>query len=82
MVNGNKISTSFYDATLQGGIVHKNEEYALGKEEILSRQLHLRTGVNLHFKNLFLRYMMLYNSRNFIQSKIHRYGSFSIGFSF
>ncbi len=77
-----KYQRVFYDATLQGGVLGKNKVIGLSKQEILSRQYHLRTGVNLYYKRLFLRYMVQFNSKNFSSSRIHQYGGIIIGYSF
>ena len=71
----------FYDATLEGGLFN-DDPNALSKDEFMSRQYQLRTGVNLYYKRYSLRYMVKFNSNNFITELIHRYGSINIGVSF
>ena len=71
-----------YDATLQGGINHLNEPYALSLQEVYSKQYRLRTGMNMYYKGFFLRYMLHYNSRDFTNAKVHHYGGIYFGFSF
>lgn len=71
-----------YDATLQGGIMSKDRVIPLSKSEILSRQYHLRSGVNLYYSRFFFRYMIYFNSKNFSSGKTHQFGSINVGVSF
>ncbi len=72
----------FYDATLQGGLFNGNEVIKLNRQNTISRQYQLRMGVNLHYKSLYLRYMVKFNSQDFSSGVIHRYGGVNIGVSF
>ena len=72
----------FYDATLQGGLFNGDEAIHLARQETISRQYQVRMGVNLYYKSFYLRYMVNFNSQDFISGVIHRYGSVNIGVSF
>jgi hypothetical protein len=72
----------FYDATLEGSLFNEDDAVVLDKQETISQQYQLRTGVNLYYKNLSFRYMVKYNSRNFTTATIHRYASLNIGLAF
>ena len=72
----------FYDATLQGGLFNGDEAIDLARQETISRQYQVRMGVNFYYKSLYLRYMINFNSQDFISGVIHRYGSLNIGVSF
>ena len=71
-----------YDATLQGGLFNGDEAIYLARPETISRQYQVRTGVNIYYKRFYLRYMIKFNSQDFINGVIHRYGGLNIGFSF
>lgn len=71
----------FYDATLEGGLFD-NDPNAITKDETISRQYQLRTGVNLYYNKISLRYMIKFNSTDFNSAFIHRYASINIGFAF
>jgi hypothetical protein len=72
----------FYDATLQGGLFSGDEAINLAKQDIISRQYQVRMGVKLYYKSFSFRYMVKFNSQDFISGVIHRYGGVNIGFSF
>ena len=72
----------FYDATLQGGLFNGYEAINLSRKETISRQYHLRMGVNFYYKQFYFRYMVKFNSQDFISGVIHRYGGINIGVSF
>lgn len=72
----------FYDATLQGGLFNGNEAIVLSRQETISRQYQLRMGVNFYYKQFYFRYMVKFNSQDFISGVIHRYGGINIGVSF
>ncbi len=72
----------FYDATLQGGLFNGDETIHLSNQETISRQYQLRMGVNFYYKSFYLKYMVNFNSQDFISGIIHRYGSVNIGVSF
>ncbi|MCF6171115.1 MAG: lipid A deacylase LpxR family protein [Bacteroidales bacterium] len=72
----------FYDATLQGGLFSTDEAIDLPTQDIISRQYQVRTGVNIYYKSFYIRYMIKFNSQDFINGVIHRYGGLNIGFSF
>ena len=72
----------FYDATLQGGLFNGDETIQLAKQEIISQQHQARMGINIYYKSFYFRYMVKFNSQNFISSVIHRYGGINIGISF
>lgn len=72
----------FYDATLQGGLFNGDETIHLSKQETISRQYQLRTGINIYYKQFYIRYMLKFNSQDFISAVIHRYGGVNIGISF
>ncbi len=72
----------FYDATLEGGVFSNDKAFVLDKEEIISRQYQLRTGINLYYKKFSFRYMVKFNSTDFESAIIHRYASLNIGFTF
>jgi len=71
----------FYDATLQGGLFNEDAA-AIDKQETISRQYQIRMGVNFYYNKFSFRYMVNFNSTNFISAVIHRYGSVNIGVSF
>jgi hypothetical protein len=72
----------FYDATLQGGMFGPRDPNALEKKDVISAQFQMRTGLNLFYKRYSLRYMIFFNSTNFVTAKTHSYGSVNLGFSF
>ncbi len=72
----------FYDATLQGGLFNGYEAINLAKQETISRQYQIRMGINFYYKSFYLRYMVKFNSQDFISGVIHRYGGVNIGVSF
>jgi hypothetical protein len=72
----------FYDATLEGGLFNGKEAIDLSKQEIISRQYQLRMGVNFYYKKLSFRYMVKFNSTDFVTAVVHRYASVNIGVSF
>lgn len=72
----------FYDATLEGGLFNKEDPVKLAKQDIISQQYQVRTGINLYYKRLSFRYMLKLNSSNFASAVIHRYGGVNIGYLF
>ncbi len=72
----------FYDATLQGGMFGPRDPNALERKDVISAQFQMRTGINLNYKRYSLRYMIFFNSTNFVTAKTHSYGSVNLGFSF
>jgi len=72
----------FYDATLEGGLFNKNETVELPKQDIIEKQYQVRMGINFYYKNLSFRYMVNYNSKDFANGIIHKYGSANFGYSF
>jgi len=70
-----------YDATLQGSLF-RTDENALTNNQIIHHQHQIRTGFNLYYKNISLRYMLNFNSANFSTAYYHRYGGINIGYSF
>ncbi len=72
----------FYDATLEGGLFNKEETVELPVQDIIERQYQLRMGLNFYYKNLSLRYMIYYNSKDFRNGLVHKYGSVNLGYSF
>ncbi len=80
-VFGANLQGVFYDAPLEGGLF-SNDVNALDKSEIMSRQYQFRTGVNLYYRNLTIRYMLNFNSSHFDTAEYHRFGGVNIGYSF
>ena len=78
-------STNFqgvlYDATLQGSLF-KDDPNAIHKSQTTSHQIQLRTGFNLYYQNITIRYMLNFNSATFDAAVYHRYGGINIGYSF
>jgi len=72
----------FYDATLQGGLFNEDEGMDLPKQDVIERQYQLRMGVNIYFYRFSFRYMVNYNSKDFANAVIHKYGSANFGYSF
>jgi len=72
----------FYDATLEGGVLNKNESIALPKQDVIEKQFQVRMGVNFYIDRFSFRYMVKYNSKDFSNAVIHRYGSVNFGYSF
>ncbi len=72
----------FYDATLQGGLFNENENMNLPKQDVIERQYQLRMGINFYFYRFSFRYMVNYNSKDFANAVIHKYGSANFGYSF
>jgi len=70
-----------YDATLQGSLYFKDEN-SLSSSQVIHHQHQLRTGFNLYYNNLSLRYMINLNTANFSSAYYHRYGGINIGFTF
>jgi len=81
IISGN-LQGVFYDATLQGGVLNKDESIALPKQDIVEKQFQVRMGVNFYIKRFSFRYMVKYNSRDFANAVVHRYGSVNFGYSF
>ncbi len=81
-VFGANLQGVLYDATLQGGMFGPRDPNALTRKDVISAQYQMRTGINLFYKRYSLRYMLNYNSTNFVTATIHRYGSINLGFSF
>ncbi len=79
---GANLQGVFYDATLQGGVLNKDETIVLPKQDVIERQYQLRMGINFYFKNFSFRYMVNYNSKDFANAVIHKYGSANFGYSF
>ena len=78
---GANLQGVFYDATLEGGLFNKDKTL-LQKQDIIEQQYQFRMGINLYYKRISFRYMINYNSKNFTNSVIHKYGSANFGFSF
>ena len=78
---GANLQGVFYDATLEGGLFNKDKTL-LPKQDIIEQQYQFRMGINLYYKRISFRYMINYNSKNFTNSVIHKYGSANFGFSF
>ena len=72
----------FYDATMQGGLFNGGEAIELTQQDLISRQYQVRTGINIYYRCFYFRYMIKFNSQDFINGIIHRYGGINIGFSF
>ena len=78
-----KFQEVFFDATLQGGLMNGDElDKTLNTQNVLSTQYHLRTGVNIYYSNIFLRFMANYSSTDFASGVSHKYGSINFGFAF
>lgn len=78
-----KFQDVFFDATLQGGLMNGDEVgKTLDAQNVLSNQYHLRTGINIYYAGIFVRFMMNYNSADFTAGISHKYGSLNIGFAF
>jgi lipid A 3-O-deacylase len=78
-----KIQEVFFDATLQGGLMNGDEkDKTLNTRNVLSTQYHLRTGINIYYSGIFVRFMMNYNSNDFNAGDSHKYGSINFGFAF
>jgi len=72
----------FYDATLEGGVWNEDETIELTKQDVIAQQYQLRMGVNLYYNRFSFRYMVKFNSVDFVNGVIHRYGSVNFGYSF
>ena len=72
----------FYDATLEGGVLNEDESIALPKQDVIEQQFQVRMGVNFYIKRFSFRYMVKYNSKDFSNAVVHRYGSVNFGYSF
>jgi len=72
----------FYDATLQGGVMNKDESISLPRQDVIERQYQMRMGINFYIKRFSFRYMVIYNSCDFVNAVVHRYGSVNFGYSF
>ncbi len=81
IISGN-LQGVFYDATLQGGVLNKDESIALPKQDVIEQQFQVRMGVNFYIKRFSFRYMVKYNSKDFANAVVHRYGSVNFGYSF
>ena len=79
---GANLQGVFYDATLEGGLFSKKEAVELPKQDIIEKQYQVRMGINLYYKNFSFRYMVNYNSKDFTNGLIHKYGSANFGYSF
>ena len=79
---GANLQGVFYDATLEGGLFKKDEILLLPKRDIIEQQYQFRMGINIYYKRVSFRYMINYNSKNFTNSVIHKYGSANFGFAF
>ncbi len=79
---GANLQGVFYDATLEGGLFNKDETIVLPKQDIIEQQYQIRMGINFYFKNFSFRYMVNYNSKDFANAVIHKYGSANFGYSF
>lgn len=78
-----KFKEVFYDATLQGGLMNGDElDKTLNTKNVLTTQYHFRTGVNIYYTGIFIRFMINYNSTDFASGVSHKYGSINIGFAF
>jgi hypothetical protein len=78
-----KVQYVFYDATLQGGLMNGDEiNRSLKSTEILSMQFHLRAGINIYYRGIFVRFMLNSNSTDFSNGVSHGYGSLNLGFAF
>ncbi len=72
----------FYDATLEGGLLNDDENIELPKQDVIERQYQMRMGINFYFYRFSFRYMINYNSKDFVNGVIHKYGSANFGFAF
>lgn len=72
----------FYDATLEGGVWNEDETIELTKQDVIAQQYQLRMGVNFYYNRFSFRYMVKFNSVDFVNGVIHRYGSVNFGYSF
>ena len=78
-----KFKEVFYDATLQGGLMNGDElDKTLNTKNVQSTQYHFRTGVNIYYSGIFIRFMMNYNSTDFASGVSHKYVSINLGFAF
>ncbi len=71
-----------YDATLEGGLFNEDETMELPKQDIIEKQYQLRMGLNFYYNHFSLRYMIYYNSKDFRNGLVHKYGSINLGYSF
>ena len=72
----------FYDATLQGGVLNKDETIALPRQDVIEQQYQVRMGINFYVDCFSFRYMVKLNSSDFVNAVVHRYGSVNLSFSF
>jgi len=78
-----KFQEVLFDATLQGGLMNGDElDKTLNTKQVLSTQYHLRTGINVYYAGVFVRFVMNYNSNDFASAVSHKYGSINLGFAF
>lgn len=78
----NRLNFVGYDATLQGGIFNRKSEYTISAKEITRITFQADAGMMLNIGKLHLSYSQSFLTKEFQAGKYHRWGGFSLGYSF
>jgi hypothetical protein len=70
-----------YDATLQGGLISKDNAYTISPGELERFVVQARAGIVLQYKGLFLEYQQSIISKEFSTGSFHRTGGIEVGVS-
>lgn len=72
----------FYDATLQGGVFNDNSPYVIPAEDIIHARRGYEAGVSACYKSIFASFGWIHQTEEFVDSKQHSWGYFSVGWRF
>ncbi len=70
-----------YDASLQGGLLTRNNAYIIAASDITRVSFQADAGIIVNFKKIYLSYTQSVLTREFRTGKYHRWGGVSLGFS-